>query len=81
MSKKVILYIRVSTDKQAEKGYSLPAQEDKLRRYCAAKGYTVLKVFKEDYSAWKSFDRPEYNALRGFIKQNKGVVDYLLFTQ
>jgi site-specific DNA recombinase len=32
--KKAILYIRVSTDEQAERGYSLMDQEARLRKYC-----------------------------------------------
>lgn len=79
--KTVVLYLRVSTDEQAEKGFSLPAQEDKLRKFCAAKGYTILKVFTEDFSAWKGFDRPEYNKLKAFVREQKGKVDGLLFTQ
>lgn len=79
--KTVILYLRVSTDEQAEKGFSLPAQEDKLRKFCEAKGYTILKVFTEDYSAWKGFDRPEYNKLKAFLREHKDKVDGLLFTQ
>ncbi|MDQ3843480.1 MAG: recombinase family protein, partial [Bacteroidota bacterium] len=31
--KKAILYVRVSTDEQADKGFSLQHQEEKLRRY------------------------------------------------
>jgi DNA invertase Pin-like site-specific DNA recombinase len=32
--KNVILYVRVSTDEQASKGYSLRDQEQKLVNYC-----------------------------------------------
>jgi site-specific DNA recombinase len=32
--KNVILYVRVSTDEQADKGYSLRDQEAKLIQYC-----------------------------------------------
>ncbi len=35
------LYIRVSTDAQAEEGYSLDAQRDKLLAYCHAHGWNV----------------------------------------
>lgn len=52
------LYIRVSTDEQAEKGYSQRGQEELLRRYCEQKKITVRKVMYEDHSA-KTFERPE----------------------
>ncbi|SIT14167.1 Resolvase, N terminal domain [Belliella pelovolcani] len=42
--RKAILYIRVSTDEQADKGYSLPHQEESLRNYCRKEGIEVLKV-------------------------------------
>lgn len=35
------LYIRVSTDKQAEEGFSLDEQEERLRAFCFAQGWTV----------------------------------------
>ena len=79
--KNVVIYKRVSTDEQAEHGFSLDAQEEKVTKYCSANGIRVLKVFSEDYSAWKGFDRPAYNELKTFLKANKGKVDGVLFTQ
>ena len=38
------LYIRVSTDKQAEEGYSLDAQRNRLEAYCAAMGWGRFAV-------------------------------------
>lgn len=38
------LYARVSTEEQAEKGLSLPAQIEELRRYCRERG---IKIFRE----------------------------------
>lgn len=69
--KNVLIYLRVSTDEQAEKGYSLQSQEEKLLNYCNKNGYEVLNVFKEDYSAWKGFNRPAYNKLSNYIKKLK----------
>ena len=37
----VDLYIRVSTSEQAEEGYSVAEQEERLRSYCAAYNYTI----------------------------------------
>lgn len=52
-----IIYIRVSTDEQADKGYSLRHQEETLRKYCELNNIRMLEVVKEDYSA-KTFIRP-----------------------
>ncbi len=76
----VILYTRVSTDEQADKGFSLRHQIDVLLKYAALKGYTVVKHFQEDYSA-KTFDRPEWRKLAAFCRSNKKNVDAILFTK
>src|SRR5580704_17557904 len=74
------LYIRVSTDEQAAKGYSQRNQEEVLRRYCESNSITVRKVIFEDHSA-KSFSRPAWmNFLKG-LQRNKGLSDLVLFTK
>jgi DNA invertase Pin-like site-specific DNA recombinase len=79
--KNIVIYKRVSTDEQAEHGFSLDAQEEKVTKYCSNNGINVLKIFSEDYSAWKGFERPAYKELKTFLKTNKGKVDGILFTQ
>lgn len=79
--KKVLLYPRVSSDEQSEKGYSLRDQEDKLINWCAPNNRISLSIFREDYSAWKGFNRPEWNKIIEFIKSNRGVIDEVLFTR
>ncbi len=78
--KNVILYIRVSTDEQAHKGFSLRDQEQKLLNYCEINNLNVLAIFSEDHSA-KTFNRPEFKKLLGFITKNKSKVHQLLFTK
>ena len=44
------LYIRVSTDEQADKGYSQRSQEELLRKYCDINGisiglHSIKKIF------------------------------------
>lgn len=73
----VVIYLRVSTDEQANQGYSLEYQESTTIRHCKNKNYNVLKIFKEDYSA-KTFDRPVWNELVTFIKNSKGLVEKLV---
>lgn len=74
------LYIRVSTDEQADKGYSLRSQEEVLRRYCDSNNIEIHNIFVEDYSA-KTFNRPEWPKLMSDFKRAKGKVDLLLFTK
>jgi len=80
MKRRAILYIRVSTDEQADKGYSLQHQEERLRKYCELQGIEVIFLFKDDHSA-KTFIRPEFTKLLAFIRKNKNCADLLLFTK
>ena len=76
--KNVILYVRVSTDEQADRGFSLRDQEEKLVQYCRDNNYHILKIYKEDYSA-KTFNRPEFTKLLAYCKTNASKIDELLF--
>lgn len=67
-TKSAYLYIRVSTDEQKRKGYSLPEQEDRLLKYCEYNNIHVKGVYSEDFSA-KNFNRPEWNRLIAVIKK------------
>ncbi len=64
------LYIRVSTDEQADKGYSQRDQEERLRKYCEIKSIEIRKVIFEDHSA-KTFKRPEWSALLLDLKKKR----------
>src|SRR3954467_2386357 len=66
--KKAYLYVRVSTDEQKKKGYSLPEQEDRLLRYCAINDIKVKGIYREDFSA-KNFNRPEWKKLIAMVKK------------
>ncbi len=78
--KKAILYIRVSTDEQADKGYSLKHQDEFLRKYCEMNSIQVVELVREDYSA-KTFNRPEFNRLLMKLKSRKLKADFLVFTK
>jgi site-specific DNA recombinase len=76
----VVLYLRVSTEEQAERGHSLKQQEEALVSYCNKMGYCILKIYSEDHSA-KNFNRPEWTLLKAFVKANKKDIDKVLFTK
>lgn len=78
--RKAILYIRVSTDEQADKGYSLKHQDEQLRKYCEMQNIHVVELFKEDYSA-KTFNRPEFTKLLNGLKKHRAKADLILFTK
>lgn len=78
--KKVVIYLRVSTDEQRKLGYSIPHQETVLRKACEIRGWEVAEIFIEDFSA-KNFERPTYKSLFRYCKNNKASVDYVLVTK
>ena len=45
--KRVGIYIRVSTQEQAEKGWSVEGQYEEIRKYCdRQEGWKVVRVFR-----------------------------------
>ncbi len=78
--KRADLYIRVSTDEQADKGYSQRDQEERLKRYCSTNKITVGQVIYEDHSA-KTFNRPEWVKLLTSLKKKSSKTNIILFTK
>ncbi len=75
------LYIRVSTDEQAEKGFSVKYQEDILRRHCLINSIQVQNIFFEDFPA-RNFKRPTWSSLlMGYKTYKANRPDYVLFTK
>lgn len=70
----VDLYIRVSTTEQAEEGYSVGEQEERLRSYCSAYGYNIHAVHIDAGFSGASLDRPAiqkviYDVKHGLCKK------------
>jgi DNA invertase Pin-like site-specific DNA recombinase len=61
--KRAVVYIRVSTEDQAEHGYSLKAQENRLRSYCNAREWEIVNVYIDDGYSGRNIDRPSYSAM------------------
>ena len=72
--KNVIICSRVSTDEQAQQGYSLEYQEEIITRYCINKGYNIINSFKEDYSA-KDFNRPQWKKIKSLVQERRKKAD------
>ena len=41
---RVACYVRVSSDKQAEEGYSIDEQSERLTAYCPAMDWRIVKI-------------------------------------
>ena len=69
MIKKAAIYARVSTDDQADKGYSLPSQIEGCRQFIDQLGYLVAAEFRDDHSgATPVVERPQGKRLAEMIK-------------
>lgn len=76
----VITYGRVSSEEQAL-GFSLRNQKAILETYCSVKGFSIIKHYDENYSGKNFDDRPAFNELLKFVKQNKKTIDALYVTR
>jgi site-specific DNA recombinase len=76
-----VIYTRVSTDEQAETGFSLANQEDLSRRECARRGYEIVDHYRNDGYSATTFERPAFQRLFGYLKQHKKQVDLVLVTK
>jgi len=74
---RTIIYKRVSTDDQADRGYSLQHQESVMRQYCELNNYPIVNIYTEDFSG-KDFNRPEWVKIINYLKKNRGEVDQIL---
>jgi site-specific DNA recombinase len=69
-------YVRVSTDKQADSGLSIEAQRKKLSAYCELYGHTLVDVLEDAGASAKSIDRPGLQA--ALARLGAGEADGLL---
>ncbi|MDR1060327.1 MAG: recombinase family protein [Clostridiales bacterium] len=78
VNRRVVLYLRVSTTRQAEEGYSLDAQERNLCAWCESRGHTVVSIYRDEGISAKDVQhRP---ALQQMIDDAKtGDFDLILF--
>jgi site-specific DNA recombinase len=64
----IALYVRVSTHEQAENGYSIDEQIDRLVSYCNALGYDSYKVYKDPGFSGATTNRPALQNLINDVK-------------
>ncbi len=63
MSKRVAIYARVSTTRQAENDISIPDQLAQARRYCDARQWNVIREFVDPGASARDDKRPQFQAM------------------
>ena len=68
-----LLYARVSTDRQAQKELSIPAQVDLMKQHARQNGWKVVGRFVDAGESGRTANRPELKQLMQHCKENKGI--------
>ena len=66
---RVATYTRVSTLEQAEEGYSIQEQQDKLEKYCELKDWTITHRYSDPGFSGSNIKRPGIRELIAAAKQ------------
>jgi len=67
----VALYCRVSTDEQAEHGFSIDNQKERLIAFCKSQGWDQYRLYIDDGYTGTNMDRPALQRLIKHIKEKK----------
>ena len=68
---KAVIYVRVSTEEQAQSGFSINAQIEKLVGTCKLNGWELVQQYIDDGYSAKDLDRPNIQRLIADSKENK----------
>lgn len=79
ISKRVAIYIRVSTDRQAKEGDSLEAQEEALEKYCKEHKYKIVDKYIDGGESGQKITRTNLQRMLEDVKQNK--IDLIVMTK
>jgi site-specific DNA recombinase len=80
LQRKIALYLRVSTDRQAEEGYSIEVQRERLEAYVVAKyGKTAdYDFFVDDGYSGGSLERPEMQRMIEAVEEGN-ITDVIVY--
>src|SRR5688572_32410820 len=75
---KVVLYARVSSEKQAEKDLSIAAQLKALRKYALERGWETSREFVDEAESARSANRPAFKEMIALGRQRHKCFDAIL---
>jgi len=73
---RALIYLRVSTDRQAQKGIALPTQQERCLAHATEQGYAVdgkKDIYIDGGESARTMDRPALMDLLAQCKEDKGV--------
>lgn len=73
MNTKVLFYIRVSTDEQAEFGYSIDMQQNQCMQFAQSHGLSMAGVYVDDGYTAKNMNRPQLKIMLEVLKKSKDI--------
>ena len=80
-AEKIVGYVRVSTDDQADHRTSLDSQEAQIRADADAKGQIVVRIFVEAGESGQDARRPEFNRMLDFVEDPaNGISEIKIFS-
>lgn len=66
-----VIYCRVSSVAQLQKGHGMVSQETRCREFARMKKYEVVQVFTDEAVSGGLIDRPGIRAMLGFLKKQR----------
>ncbi len=68
---RVALYVRVSSQEQADEGYSIGEQTERLKKYAEAMGWEIHKIYIDPGYSGGNIDRPGLNEMIKDVENGK----------
>jgi site-specific DNA recombinase len=72
------IYARVSTEEQAQSGFSLGAQRERLEAFCVSQGWEVAGKYIDEGVSAKDLNRPEFRRMMDEVEPGDVVLVYKL---
>lgn len=79
--KHAVIYVRVSTTDQADRGVSLDNQERACGDWAFRNQIQVLRTFREEGRSAKTLNRPEMQAMLEYLSEHYQEIDYVIVYQ
>ncbi len=71
MTKRVVIYTRVSTEEQAREGHSLEAQYDICAKFASSRNWNIVDHLQDAGKSGKSDNRPSFQKMLGYVRSGQ----------